>query len=90
MDSRSEMMDHTFIEPRPQDLAGAPRLPMSLGLVAVLIFGACVLLALHQLNPPPAVDAYAPLSEFSSARAFNHLASIAARPRQPRRCARGL
>jgi hypothetical protein len=74
-------MDHTFIEARPQYLTGAPRLQMSLGLVALLIIGACVLLALRQLNPPPTVNANAPLSEFSSTRAFNHLASIAARPR---------
>lgn len=74
-------MDHTFIEARPQYLTGAPRLQISLGLVALLIIGACVLLALRQLNPPPAVNANAPLSEFSSTRAFNYIATIAMRPR---------
>lgn len=79
--TKQQMMNHTLTEARPQYLVNAPRLEMSLGITALLIIGAGVLLALNQLNPPPAADANAPSSEFSSARAFKHLAVIAERPR---------
>ena len=74
-------MNQAFTEVRSPYLVGALRSEMWLGAAALLVVGACALLALWQLNPPRSLDASAPPSEFSSGRALKHIEAIAARPR---------
>ena len=52
-----------------------------MGIVLLLLIAACVLVAIHGLNPPDAGPAATPLREFSSARAMQHLRVLAQTPR---------
>lgn len=77
------MMNQGASQPRPSDRPAPRRLwadPRLAGLITALLIACCVTLALYRLNPPAAVPAGAPPTEFSSGRAMEHVRVIGRRP----------
>jgi hypothetical protein len=73
-------MDNT-LSIENQGTVAAPALKgAAVGLAALLLIVGFTLLGLRQLRPPAAVPESAALTEFSSARAMQHLKAIAQRP----------
>jgi len=71
-------MDQTLSTARPRSLSLA--LKNSAGVLTLLFLVFWVILSVYEENPPAAVSAAAPATEFSSGRAMKHIRALAQKP----------
>src|SRR5215207_3661419 len=62
-------------------LSRRPSFEVAAALVGLILVSLLAFLAVQRLNPPAAADADAPPTEFSAARAMEHVTSLSASPR---------
>jgi hypothetical protein len=70
----------TKLQNEEREIANSSARNYAVGIISLILTVLCAFLVVHRQNPPDAQPASAPLSEFASGRAMEHLKVIAGKP----------